>query len=180
MNNTTTRAILYTTISALAAGSSWLTDAPDAPTWKQWATLAIGCLVASLTSLRAYLDGSAERARQSVQVNTTSGTAPILPLALLAGMGLFLSGCAHTPEAQAYFTLHHTKTVVLEAMDVYAVQLATGQVDPETERKIDDAYLKWCAAFEAAVEMARFDYGAATPDTVKRLALGLVDLIDDL
>jgi hypothetical protein len=184
MNNNAIRATLYTAIAALAACSGWLADAPASPTWREWFALGLGASVAGLTSLRAYLDGSAERARQAVAISPDGWhTAPPSKLPLVLALALPLlatTACQHTPEAQAYLTLANTKTVVLEAMDVYAVQVAVCQVDPATEAKIDRAYLQWSAAFEAAVELARFDYASATPDTVKRLALQLVNLIDDL
>lgn len=93
MNNTTIRAILYFIIPFLAAASGWLADAPDDPTWKQWAMLSVGCLVAGFTGFRAYIDGSAEREK----VSRAQPSVPRMPvqIGVVLVSALLLTGCTN-------------------------------------------------------------------------------------
>lgn len=125
--------------------------------------------------------GITKSAAEGVEVKINQGPRDrtLYSLAIVAGVAsMLVAGCVHTPEAERYLALSHTKTVVLEGMDLYGYELASGRVDAETEAKIDQAYLKFSAAFKAAVKLARYDYQAPTPESVLDLSFELLDLIN--
>lgn len=168
------RPTLYFLAAAFPAGMSFVAQMPEEPTAKQWVLLAFALLTPGIVALKAFYD-------KTVANSAAAKPGPLLMLALSAGVAVTcLAGCKLTPQAQAYVTLKNTKSVVLNAMDVYADAVARGEVSEHSQQVVDKAYTDWSKAFQAAVRVARFNYSEATPDNVQTLALGLVALIDDL
>jgi hypothetical protein len=148
--------------------------------WQHWWTIPAEFYAGLAALALAFLRSGVAKAGAQSQAVTVKHAQRVTGFFLAISLGISAAGCKHTPQAEAYLTLEHTKTSVLEAMNVYAVAVAADQVNAETQTKIDGAYDTFRTAFQAAVEVARFNYQDASPENVRRLALDLVALIDDL
>lgn len=67
------RGSIYITLAMLAAFSGWLNELTSESipklSWIEWAGMAVAITSAGLISLRAFIDGSAERSRNGNGLN---------------------------------------------------------------------------------------------------------------
>lgn len=89
------------------------------------------------------------------------------PIVFIAGCS---GGCTTSQKSVAYKTLSATATTVDSSLKAYADLVVAGKVDQATQIKVADAKAKYEVAFKAAVEAARGDLNALTPENVKQLA----------
>jgi hypothetical protein len=96
-------------------------------------------------------------------------------LTIVAAFAIALCGCKLTePEAKAYVSLKTIQVTVEAAMQIYGEAYRAGKVTPELRADVHDIHRKYRIAFEAAVELARYDYSEKPPeeliDLAKRIA----------
>ena len=94
-----------------------------------------------------------------------------LIISLVAAFAFILGGCKSLePEAKAYATLKTIQVTVDAAMQVYGEAYRAGKVTPELRADVHEIHRKYRIGFEAAVELARFDYSAKPPEELIELA----------
>ena len=81
---------------------------------------------------------------------------------------------------KSYKSLQVTAVTVDNARAYYAEQIVLGKVSADKQIKIDQIIKDYQAAFRAAVATAKFDYKAATPETVGKLATQILITIGEI
>lgn len=93
-------------------------------------------------------------------------------------------GCGTTspkqPVAIVYLSLGTVQNGVSKLMETYGIKRAQGKVSDAQREKIKESYTLYQNAFNSAIELAKFNYSAAAPEDVVRLADQLETLIFNL
>lgn len=103
-------------------------------------------------------------------------TIMMLPL-LLATPSCSTTGGTPSAKTVAYRTLKTTGEGVDSSMKGFAAAVVRGMVPADVQVQVSDLHEKYRVAFSGAVQAARFNYEAATPDNVSALAAQLIALI---
>jgi len=90
----------------------------------------------------------------------------------LAGLCL-ISGCATTGP----YKLKQTRNDISFAMNRYHNQVSFGRISPAFQPDVNAAYQAYQTAFDAAVQQAKANYNAPTPDNVTQLANRLLSVL---
>lgn len=98
------------------------------------------------------------------------------------GMLLLLlpAGCKHlSPRANAFASLEATQSAVHEGMNTYGALYRAGRIEAERAVKVREAHRAYVIGYDVALAALGFDTKAATPDTVRALAIQLLTLIPE-
>ncbi len=91
-------------------------------------------------------------------------------------MALLLSGCASV-WSRPYPTLKDTDVHVSWLMTQYRNAVHRGRVTLGEREQVNAAYAQYKAAFDEALQAARDNYDAPTPENVKPLANELIRML---
>src|SRR5277367_2587744 len=87
-----------------------------------------------------------------------------------------ISGCSTTD----YYRLKSTRDNVDFAMNRYRNEVSFGNIAPAFQPQVNAAYAAYKTAFDAAVEQAKSNYDAPTPDNVRQLADQLMSILGSI